>query len=127
MFRTSGTIYTLVDVAGERVVLHDEPEAGWGPEVRQAVTCAQLPRAVAALDAGERLTFGDIWLTREMTGSRKVFVRWSQVQRIEIRNGTIELSTAGKRHALGPASEIPNLFVFCAVVERIHRNFNGGV
>ncbi|MFF4607258.1 DUF6585 family protein [Streptomyces sp. NPDC001339] len=116
------TSYTITDIEGRRVVLHVRPEESdaevWGTEIRRAVTRAQLPRALAALDNGERLTFGDIWLTRVNVGCGEVSARWPQVRQTDIRKGAIRLNIDGNWHNLGPTeSEIPNLFVFRAIVE----------
>ncbi|UQA91974.1 DUF6585 family protein [Streptomyces halobius] len=124
------TTYTLTDVEGKRVVLHGVPENSdaeeaeeseeWGHEIQRAVARAQVPRALAALDKGERLTFGDIWLTREKVGSGEVSARWQQVRRCEIEKGAISLDIDGNWHGMGPTvSRIPNLLVFCALVERL--------
>ncbi|GGU90179.1 hypothetical protein GCM10010211_65960 [Streptomyces albospinus] len=117
-------IYTLIDVDGERVVLQGRPAdsaaAEWEPEIQRAVTHAQLPWAWAALDNGERLTFGDIWLTKEKAGSGEVSARWPQVQQIEMKDGAISLNIDGNWSILGPmVSQVPNLFVLCKLVERL--------
>ncbi|GHC32086.1 DUF6585 family protein [Streptomyces cinnamoneus] len=123
----AGTTCTISDADGRRITLHAGPERGgaedaeeWWPGIRRAVTRARLPRALAALAGGERLTFGDIWLTGEGVGSGRVSARWPQVQQAGIRKGAVGLDIAGTWHRLGPAaSEVPNLFVFCALVERL--------
>lgn len=123
VLRTTRT-YALTDVEGERVVLLGRPEDSgareWGPAIQRAVTHAQLPRALAALERGERLTFGDVWLTREQVGSGVVSARWPQVRQIDIKEGAISLNTDGNWHRLMPTtSTIPNLFLLCALVERL--------
>ncbi|WP_372406036.1 DUF6585 family protein [Streptomyces luteireticuli] len=124
----SGTVCTLTDVDGERIALRDRPGHGgaeeWGAEIERAVTRAQLPRALAALDEGGRLAFGDVWLTGEGigtgAGTGKVSARWSQVRRVDIRNGAVEVDIAGERHVWGRAvSGIPNPFVLRALVRHL--------
>lgn len=115
--------YTLTDVEGKRVVLYGGPEGGdaeeWEPRIQRAVTRAQLPRALAALDQGERLTFGAVWLTREEVGSAEVSARWPQVRRIEIEHDAVRLDIDGCWHTLAPtASTVRNLLVFRTLVER---------
>nr|WP_018537280.1 DUF6585 family protein [Streptomyces sp. SID8354] len=124
--------YTLTDIDRKRFVLEGKPGHGdaeaWEREIRQAVTRAQLPAALAALDRGERLTFGDIWLTSEQIGSGELSVPWPQVQRIERGDPeeTLVISLGGKRHRLGPAlSKMPNPFVFWAVVECLRAEGGG--
>ncbi|MCA6092196.1 hypothetical protein LE181_08485 [Streptomyces sp. SCA3-4] len=120
----AGTACTVTAADGKRITLHAGPERSdveeWWPGIRRAVIHAQLPRVLAALAGGERVAFGDVWLTGEGVGSAGVSAPWPQVQEVGIRKGAVELDVAGTRHRLGPAaSEIPNLFVFCALVERL--------
>ncbi|WP_328881389.1 DUF6585 family protein [Streptomyces sp. NBC_00299] len=116
--------YVLVDVDGERMVLRcgdfGHPEV-WGPEIRRAVTDAQLPRALAALAEGARLAFGPVWVTREAVGSRGASLRWEQVRRIEVLNGSFGVRTAaGRWQVWGTvASGIPNLCVLQALAEHL--------
>ncbi|MGW1196383.1 DUF6585 family protein [Streptomyces sp. NPDC002536] len=124
VFRQDGT-FTLTDADGQRITLSHGAAEEWAPEIQRAVTDAQLPLALARLGKGERLTFGDVWLTREGAGIAGVSARWSQVQRIEIRDGTVTIGVAGTRN--GPetaASATPNLFVLRALVE--HLRTEGG-
>ncbi|MFI1198175.1 DUF6585 family protein [Streptomyces sp. NPDC020883] len=116
--------YTLIDVDRKRIVLQGRPGHGdaeaWEREIRRAVTHAQLPPALAALDSGERIDFGDIWLTSERIGSGETSMPWSQVRRIGRGEEPVVITIDGKRHRLGPmVSNIPNPFVFWAVVERL--------
>ncbi|MEV4506910.1 DUF6585 family protein [Streptomyces klenkii] len=120
----AGTFCTLTDADGKRVVLHAGPEHGdaaeWWPEIERGVTRAQLPRALAALDEGERLAFGDIWLTREKAGCGAEWAPWPQVRHRRTREGAVELGIGGTWHGPGSgASEIPNPFVLRALVERL--------
>ncbi|MEU9054153.1 DUF6585 family protein [Streptomyces sp. NPDC048384] len=116
--------YVLVDVDGERMVLRcgdfGHPEV-WGPEIRRAVTDAQLPRALAALAEGARLAFGPVWVTREAVGSRGASLRWEQVRRVEVLNGCFAVrAAAGRWQVWGTvASGIPNLCVLQALAEHL--------
>lgn len=115
---------TLTDVQGVRVLLHGGPGrddgARWWSEIRRGVTRAQLSTALAALSRGERLTFGDVWLTGECLGYGEVRVRWPQIRRVRFREGAVELDVDGAWHVLGSgASGIPNAFVLRALVESL--------
>ncbi|WP_369169663.1 DUF6585 family protein [Streptomyces sp. R28] len=115
--------HVLVDVDGERIVLRSgdfgHPEA-WEPEIRRAVTNAQVPRAFAALAEGARLVFGPVWITRDTFGSRGTSLRWAQVQRIEILNGSVAVRAAGRWQVWGTVtSGIPNLCVLHALAEQL--------
>ncbi|MDO0914644.1 hypothetical protein QQM39_28570 [Streptomyces sp. DT2A-34] len=115
--------HLLVDVDGERIVLRSgdfgHPEA-WEPEIRRAVTAAQVPRALAALAEGARLVFGPVWITRDKVGSRGTSLRWAQIQRIEILNGSVAVRAAGRWQVWGTVtSGIPNLCVLHALAEHL--------
>ncbi|MGI5375742.1 DUF6585 family protein [Streptomyces sp. CA-251387] len=115
--------HVLVDVDGERIVLRHgdfgRPEV-WGPEIHRAVTDSQVPRALAALAEGARLAFGPVWITREEIGSRGASLRWAQVQRIEILNGSVAVRASGRWQVWGTvAAGIPNLCVLHALAEQL--------
>ncbi|MFJ8533155.1 DUF6585 family protein [Streptomyces sp. NPDC093591] len=115
--------HVLVDVDGERIVLRsgDFGHSGvWEPEIRRAVTEAQVPRALAALAEGARLAFGPVWITRDKVGSRGTSLRWAQIQRIEILNGSVAVRAAGRWQVWGTVtSGIPNLCVLHALAEHL--------
>ncbi|GGK04550.1 hypothetical protein GCM10011583_40410 [Streptomyces camponoticapitis] len=115
--------HVLDDVDGEQIVLRcgdfGLPEV-WGPVIRRAVTDAQMPPALAALERGERLVFGPVWITADEIGSRRTSLRWARVQRIEILNGSVAVRAAGRWQVWGTAgSGIPNLCVFRALAEHL--------
>ncbi|MFE9019128.1 DUF6585 family protein [Streptomyces sp. NPDC007808] len=113
----------VVGVDGEPVVLRpgdfEHPQV-WCAEIRRAVTDARVPAALAALARGARLAFGPVWITREEVGSRGTSLRWAQVQRIEVLDGSVAVRAAGRWQMWrGVASGIPNLCVFRALVEQL--------
>lgn len=117
----------LADADSERIALRhtdfDHPEV-WGPEIRRAVTHAHVLRALAALERGERLNFGPVWVTRDKVGSRRTSLRWPQVQRVEVLHGSVVIRTSGRWQVLGArASRIPNDCVLHALAEYLrHRS-----
>ncbi|MFB7629343.1 DUF6585 family protein [Streptomyces sp. NPDC056149] len=116
-------LHTLTDVERKRLVLHGGPEGGdardWEHAIQRAVTRAQLPGALAALHRGERVSFGDVWLSRAHIGAGERCTPWARVQRIGTAEGFLVLTIDGAQHRWGPAMpRIPNLFVFWALVER---------
>lgn len=120
--------YALTDVDGEQVVLHGDdfgPPQVWEPEIRRAVTEAQVPQALVALVQGARIDFGPLWLTGGGVGSGRTSTPWTRIQRIDIRDDSVALRVAGRWQVLATAaSRIPNVFVLQALVEhlaRLHR------
>ncbi|MFE0681126.1 hypothetical protein ACFW17_09990 [Streptomyces sp. NPDC058961] len=124
-FSGATVIHTLSDVAGKRLVLYGGPGGGGDPQgwervAERAITCALLPGALAALHRGERVWFGDVWLTTEHIGHKDAGTAWpwSQVQRVRPAGGFLTATVDGHRHRLGPPlSRIPNVFVLRALVE----------
>ncbi|MDC0769254.1 DUF6585 family protein [Streptomyces sp. HD] len=113
--------HVLVDVAGERIVLRSgdfgRPEV-WGREIHRAVAEAQVPEALDALAEGARLVFGPVWITGKEIGSRGTSLRWAQIQRIEILNGSVAVRAADRWQVWGTvASGIPNLCVLHTLAE----------
>ncbi|MBY8856236.1 hypothetical protein K7711_07090 [Nocardia sp. CA2R105] len=113
--RTSYT-YTLIDTAGEKFVLQNsfvEPSA-WGATIQRAVTEAQYPRALSALEAGERLTFGPWWIDRHGIGRNDKAHPWADIERVNGAGGVASVSIKGKLIGLGQAdvSSIMNYPLF---------------
>ncbi|WP_234430514.1 hypothetical protein [Streptomyces sp. NRRL F-4489] len=131
-------VHTLTDVERKRLVLYGgpvdgDPEDGgpadggaraWERELERAVVRAQLPGALAALDRGERVVFGDVWMTRERVGSGAgCGTPWAQVQGIGGKDGFLVLTgVSGRQYRLGPVMpRIPNVFLFRTLAEHCRR------
>ncbi|GLY79758.1 DUF6585 family protein [Actinoallomurus iriomotensis] len=115
--------YRLIDPAGETLGLaggFHRPEE-WGKAIQQAVTDAQLPRAVATIQSGGTLSFGDISLNRETVSASGKSVPWRRIQEIKVKDGQVSLRVEGKWLSLTRTMvrSIPNFFVFYALAERL--------
>ncbi|MFB9832732.1 DUF6585 family protein [Actinoallomurus acaciae] len=121
--------YRLIDATGQTLGLaggFHRPEE-WGQAIQQAVTDAQLPRAVTAILGGESLSFGDISLNRETVWASGKSVPWTRVQEIKVKDGRVSLRVEGKWLALTTTMvrSIPNFFVFYALAERLRLSATG--
>lgn len=121
--------YRLIDPAGQTLGLaggFHRPEE-WGQAIQQAVTDAQLPRAVAAIQSGGSLSFGDISLNRETVWASGKSVPWTRIQEIKVKDGRVSLRVEGKWLALTTTMvrSIPNFFVFYALAERLRLSAAG--
>jgi hypothetical protein len=98
--------------------------AEWGQLIQQAVTDAQLPGAIATIQAGGPLVFGDISLTREAVWAGKKSVPWQQVQEIKVKDGAVSVRVEGKWLSLTRTMvrDIPNFLLFYAVAERLRQS-----
>ncbi|MFI6472727.1 DUF6585 family protein [Streptomyces sp. NPDC050516] len=117
--------YTVTDTTGTQVTLREgyaQPHE-WGPAIQQAVTQAQLPQAVAELNAGRRLEFGPLWLTPTEIGSGDKSTPWPQVEEVAVKDGYVRIRVAGRWSALSmtAVSRIPNFLVFHALADHLRR------
>ncbi|MFJ3505649.1 DUF6585 family protein [Streptomyces sp. NPDC090135] len=135
--------YTLTDIDERKVVLRGRSDGvvkkgqfakpqEWGRAVQQGVTREQFPKALAAIDSGESLSFGKLWISREAVGSARDSAEWTQVEEVRVIEGYVKVKMAGKWRSLGATavttpvvSEMPNFFVFLALVDHLRRPWNG--
>ncbi|MBF6171428.1 hypothetical protein IU476_08085 [Nocardia blacklockiae] len=107
------------DAAGSPMVLRHgfERPQEWGPRLERGIVEEQLPRARAALAAGERLDFDHFWLTANEIGSGAVAVPWDRVRVLTVAGGWLSVRVAGRAQPLDslPVSMIPNYAVFRAL------------
>jgi hypothetical protein len=98
--------------------------AALGETIAREVTRVQLPRAMAAIEQGQTVTFGDLALNAGGLGcSRHGVVPWTEIERVQVNRGYVSLRRAGKwlSWSSKPASQIPNLFVFLTLVDLLQR------
>ncbi|MFI7005520.1 DUF6585 family protein [Streptomyces sp. NPDC050145] len=123
--------YKLTDTDGVQVVLegrkggtatgkfarHEE----WGHAVQEGVTRAQLPVAIRTLNAGQRVDFGKLWVTRDGVGSARDTAQWHEIEELQIVQGFLKLKVAGKWRSLTnvAVATIPNFFVFLTIADQL--------
>ncbi|MFB7721999.1 DUF6585 family protein [Nocardia sp. NPDC056100] len=115
--------YTFAGPDGARAVVNEAVAnvLTWGPEIQQAVTTAQLPRVAARVRAGERVAFGDLWISATEVGSGRKSVGWDRAEQLVVVSGSASIGVDGKFFGLSttPISRIPNFFVFQALFEHL--------
>jgi hypothetical protein len=96
---------------------------------RDTVSALQLPGAVAALNRGERLPFGDLQVSTAGIHSPKGFVPWSSVKAVNISQGRVSVRQEGKIFALSSkaAEQIPNCPLFLTLAQTLTRQAASGV
>ncbi|WP_033818022.1 DUF6585 family protein [Kitasatospora sp. MBT63] len=126
-------LYTLFRADGSKVKLtnfYADPER-WGAAVQHEITRAQLPGVTAAVAGGTTVRFGDLAVAAEgIVSAKRGAAHWHEIQRIEIKNGTVFLGRAGKLLPWSntPVAQIPNFFLFLTVAEHFraaHHGSNG--
>lgn len=98
--------------------------AEWGPVIQQATTAAQLPKAIARLQAGERLEFADLWITTAEIGTATDSAPWSKVEKLTMNKGFLRVYLANRgllSLRARPIGKIPNFFVFHTLFELLRK------
>jgi hypothetical protein len=99
--------------------------ASLGETIAGEVGRVQLPRAMAAIQHGETVIFGDLALNAGgIACTGRGSVPWTDVERVQVNRGYVSLRRAGKWLAWSsrPASQIPNLVVFLTLADLLqHR------
>jgi hypothetical protein len=85
------------------------------------VTRAQLPKAIDRFNAGKTVSFGPVKVTPRGITAGHQSLPWSQIGEVQTRKGVVSVKKSGKWLAWKrlPVSEIPNYFVFDALVRGI--------
>lgn len=93
-----------------------------GETISNQVTQILLPQVIAAYNAGQTITFGPLSVNRQgLSNILSNLLPWSEVKGIDIQNGYVAVSRAGKwlKWSNLPVAKIPNVFVFIALVKTL--------
>ncbi|WP_245668538.1 DUF6585 family protein [Nocardia xishanensis] len=91
----------------------------WGRAIQSAITGTQLPRAVATIDRGDIMQFGDIGLDLTALIFRNQAYPWERIQLIDARSGLVRIKVDGSWISLTPVAAIPNFYIFNELAERL--------
>ncbi|MFE9927248.1 DUF6585 family protein [Streptomyces sp. NPDC005774] len=116
-------VYTLYREHGTPLKVTEfyaQPER-WGPAFQQEITRTQMPRLLATLQQGQTLAYGGISVNLSGVATTKGSLTWPEIEKVEISQGTLVLRKSGKKlpWARVPVKEIPNLFLFLALVDQV--------
>jgi len=95
--------------------------------VMQQIT-DQLPNAVALVQQGQTVGFGDLGINAEgLVSTRHGVLPWRELQEVQVVQGYVKLRRAGKwlPWSNQPAAKIPNLFVFLTLADQLQRAAHG--
>lgn len=117
-------LYTITRSDGVTVRLTHfyEGIAALGETIAREVTRVQLPRAIAAIQQGQTLGFGDLAINAAgIACAGRGSVPWREIEQVQVNRGYVSLRRAGKWLAWSgkPAAQIPNLFVFLTLAEQL--------
>jgi hypothetical protein len=90
----------------------------------KVVSQEQLPDAVARLERGEKLTFGDITISLAGVDTAKGLIPWNGIKDVQARQGVITIKQAGKFFPLSsqPVAKIPNAQLFFMLADALRRS-----
>jgi hypothetical protein len=93
---------------------------------RDTVSAMQLPGAIAALNRGEQLSFGDLQISSIGIGAPKGFVPWSSIKAVSVVQGRVSIRQEGKFFALSSkgVEQIPNCPLFLTLAQTLTRQAN---
>jgi hypothetical protein len=119
-YTLSGPGVEATRVNGGVVGTFEQPDT-WGTEIQQQVTTAQLPCAVAAVQAGQTLEFGGFAVNAERLTAGGKSVAWVDVQQIKTDKGYLSVKQQGRwlNMTVRAVSQIPNFFVFRALADHL--------
>lgn len=115
--------YDLVDLDGSEFRMDGilaNPQ-DWSRAIQDGVSEAQVPSTWAALEAGSRVEFGDVWMTRTELGYRGKSTPWSWIQRVSVQKGVVvvDVTGGGSTPPTVAVSRIRNFGVFFTLAERL--------
>ncbi|WP_033217759.1 DUF6585 family protein [Kitasatospora phosalacinea] len=114
LFRPDGT-------KGRLTGFYADPEV-WGAAIQHEITRAQLAGALALLNGGGTVHFGDMVVNAAgVATANRAGVPWGEIEQVEVRRGMVALRKAGKWMPWSntPVHKIPNFFLFLCVVEEL--------
>ncbi|QIS08951.1 DUF6585 family protein [Nocardia arthritidis] len=115
--------YVCSGDAGDPVILRRgfERQHVWGAEIRRGVARAQVPRALAALNAGQRLEFGEIWVTARDIGVGRDRAAWADVTEFTVRSAMLIVRVRDRERPLiaEPVADVPNMCVLQLLSEHL--------
>ena len=114
--------YTIQAQDGVKIVLDDKlPKVeALGNAIQSGATKALWPKYVAAVQAGQRLTFGPLALDANGLYNGKKSLQWKEIKAIRISRGVISIKKEGGWLSWASATvpQIPNFLVFYELVGR---------
>ncbi|OEU96347.1 DUF6585 family protein [Streptomyces oceani] len=93
----------------------------WGNAIQEAITRAQLPEALARIQRGGAVEFGDITADGQGLSDRKRTAPWPSISEIGLSNGTFSCSDSRGRALLSMhhVPQIPNVYLLLNLSQRL--------
>jgi uncharacterized protein DUF6585 len=118
--------YTLRHKDGHEVVLQDLffPRGQLcvlGEEIEREITAVRLPRALTALQQGQRLEFGSLAVDITGISDGRDHLPWREVESIDTKDGKVRVKRAGRwlNWSSTRVSSVPDVFVLLALADAL--------
>ncbi len=95
-----------------------------GQGISEQVARIHLPHALAAIQRGETVPFGDLAVhANGVVSARHGLLPWAELEQVQVVQGYVRLRKAGKwlPWSHKPAAEIPNLYVFLTLADQFQQ------
>jgi hypothetical protein len=96
-----------------------------GQGISEQVARVHLPHALAAIQRGETVPFGDLGVhATGVVSARHGLLPWTELEQVQVVQGYVRLRKAGKWLAWShkAAADIPNLYVFLTLADQLQRS-----
>jgi hypothetical protein len=96
-----------------------------GPLLMREVATAQVPRIVAALQAGQPVSFGPFDITRDGVITNGRITPWSSIANVSLNNGYLRINQGapGQKPTASvvnvPAAKVANLYAFLHIADQL--------
>lgn len=118
-------LYTIIrrDGPTAKVTPFWDGGAHLGAHVNERVSAALFPGAVAAIERGQGVPFGDMTLTMDGIAGKRKSATWAEVSGIRIANGFVHVKVQGESMSLSStaAANLPNLPLFMTLANRLQQ------
>lgn len=111
---------------GQEVVLNNRftKIAQLGELVNERICQTKLPQVIAALNAGQTVTFGPLSLSQAgLQNAKGALLPWQEITGVDVQSGYIAISKAGKwlKWSNQPVANIPNALLFINLARSVLR------
>lgn len=118
--------YTLQSDDGRKITFNYNDQAMQNMQqlndtIQSEITTRQLPKAIAAYNAGNTVNFGRLALSKDGLSNGKETISWSEVEEVKLQNGAVTVRKKEKwlNWSNVTVGSTPNIYVFLHMVDQI--------
>ncbi|MBX5450789.1 MAG: hypothetical protein IRZ24_12030 [Thermogemmatispora sp.] len=84
-----------------------------------------LPQVIAAFEAGDTVTFGDLGINREEISWKGETIFWAEIRTMTLRETTLVIEKLDKKEAYWQLIAMPNISLFQGLKDYIFQRYQG--